>query len=351
MDGTRPADLYELLQVHPKADPQIIQKAYHTLMQRHHPDQGGDPDHAKRINAAYEILMDPDRRRTYDQVRLHMLRRKIAKSKVPTPSPSCPQFSADGVLVADERGHRVLLLTPQGDIKAEIGGSSGQSVRLKSPVFASHLADQHVLVVDHERVMELDEDWQVIWQITTPLKQPVHAERTPDGTTLVTDAATRTVTEFDEQGEPVWNLEGLLNPQSASRLTNGHTLVADTERLLEVSPQGKVSWSIPAQGLKALWKKGDRPFHTANFAQRLDNGHTLVADVEILWELTPSGEVCWCYDQLKEVEIRRAYRLENGHTLVDYAHLVKKGINQEILLLDSQSRPVWRHYYSQHRFI
>lgn len=347
-----PVDLYELLQVHPKADPQIIQKAYHTLMQRHHPDQGGSEEQAKRIVAAYEVLIDPDRRLAYDRLRLTALKQRIARPR-PTENSaiSCQQLAPDGILVADERGHRIVMLSVAGDIKVEIGGSSGHGLRVKSPRFAAFAGGPNVLLVDHERVVELDSDLHTVWQAPDPLKEPVHAERTHEGTTLITDLAARTVYEYDAEGELIWTIANLQSPQSATRLDNGNTLIADTDRLIEMSPQGKVAWSIPAIGLRALWQRGDRPFRSAVFAQRLANGHTLVTDVDAVLEVTRQGQVAWRFDQLKEVELRRAYRLDNGQTLIDYAHLVKKGINQEILLLDAQNRTVWRHYYSQHRFL
>lgn len=64
-------DHYALLQVHPDADLQVIKKAYHTLMLDlgAHPDRGGDPERAKQINRAWEILRDTDQRRAYDAER------------------------------------------------------------------------------------------------------------------------------------------------------------------------------------------------------------------------------------------------------------------------------------------
>ncbi|MEB3197581.1 MAG: DnaJ domain-containing protein [Candidatus Sericytochromatia bacterium] len=62
-------DYYEQLQVHPKASLAVIKRAYRTLMLElgHHPDRGGNPDQAKRITEAYEVLSDPVRRAAYDQ--------------------------------------------------------------------------------------------------------------------------------------------------------------------------------------------------------------------------------------------------------------------------------------------
>lgn len=61
---------YDVLQVSPNADPEIIKAAYRSLCQRHHPDKNpGNPDADKLIkiiNRAYEVLSDPVKRAGYD---------------------------------------------------------------------------------------------------------------------------------------------------------------------------------------------------------------------------------------------------------------------------------------------
>ena len=59
-------DLYRILQVDPSANPLVIQAAYRALAQIHHPDVSGDSDEMKRLNAAWEILGDAKKRRSYD---------------------------------------------------------------------------------------------------------------------------------------------------------------------------------------------------------------------------------------------------------------------------------------------
>lgn len=61
-------DLYEVLQLNPKADPDTIHRVYRLLAQRFHPDnkETGDEEEFKRITRAYEILGDPGRRASYD---------------------------------------------------------------------------------------------------------------------------------------------------------------------------------------------------------------------------------------------------------------------------------------------
>ena len=63
-------DLYSLLGLAPGATPADIKRAYRRLSRRYHPDiNPGDKAAAslyKQISEAYETLLDPDRRRSYD---------------------------------------------------------------------------------------------------------------------------------------------------------------------------------------------------------------------------------------------------------------------------------------------
>lgn len=59
-------DLYKVLHVDPSANPLVIQAAYRVLAQIFHPDVSGDSEEMKRLNAAWEVLRDPRKRRQYD---------------------------------------------------------------------------------------------------------------------------------------------------------------------------------------------------------------------------------------------------------------------------------------------
>jgi len=64
-------DYYEVLQVHPKAHPEIIKRAYRTLVSElhAHPDLGGSHQQMVLINRAYEVLSNPELRQDYDRWR------------------------------------------------------------------------------------------------------------------------------------------------------------------------------------------------------------------------------------------------------------------------------------------
>src|SRR5512141_1453222 len=64
-------DLYSVLGLKPTASPAEIKRAYRRLARRFHPDiNPGDPAAAVRfreVSEAYETLVDPERRRRYDE--------------------------------------------------------------------------------------------------------------------------------------------------------------------------------------------------------------------------------------------------------------------------------------------
>jgi molecular chaperone DnaJ len=65
-------DFYRVLGVSRDASDDAIKKAYRKLVFQHHPDRNPDSTHAepkiREINAAYEVVGDPEKRRTYDRL-------------------------------------------------------------------------------------------------------------------------------------------------------------------------------------------------------------------------------------------------------------------------------------------
>jgi len=71
-------DYYAILQVDPKAEPEVIEAAYLRLSRKYHPDNSGNPATGHRmgdINEAFRVLSDPASRRGYD------LRRSLRRSR------------------------------------------------------------------------------------------------------------------------------------------------------------------------------------------------------------------------------------------------------------------------------
>lgn len=65
----RARSLYEILQVDPRAEPEVLEAAFRRLARKYHPDVSGVDSGArmKELIAAYEVLRDPTRRRAYDR--------------------------------------------------------------------------------------------------------------------------------------------------------------------------------------------------------------------------------------------------------------------------------------------
>jgi DnaJ family protein A protein 2 len=60
-------EFYDLLGVAKDASAAAIKKAYRKKALKHHPDRGGDEAIFKEIQAAYDVLSDPEKKQLYDQ--------------------------------------------------------------------------------------------------------------------------------------------------------------------------------------------------------------------------------------------------------------------------------------------
>jgi curved DNA-binding protein CbpA len=59
-------DYYAMLGIPPDAEPEEVKQAFRKLAQLHHPDVGGDQATFMALKEAYDTLIDPDLRASYD---------------------------------------------------------------------------------------------------------------------------------------------------------------------------------------------------------------------------------------------------------------------------------------------
>lgn len=233
----------------------------------------------------------------------------------------------------DEPPGRLLLLDPTGEI-------AWQTARLKMPYDATRLVDGSYRV----NIIRARAVWTVAPDGTVRHEQPVGGypcshQLLPNGNLLVAgwdDDVPGFVREFDPAGTIVWSLEQLRWPWKAQRLANGHTLIADAglNRVYEVNQTGEEVWAVDGLG----------PTEPALFdalgpvyCQRLYDGNTLVSirALSTIVELDPRGRVVWEVGAEIVANQYSAQRLWNGNTLIaDAGHF-------RVIELNSDKQIVW----------
>ncbi|MBE0656564.1 MAG: J domain-containing protein [Bryobacteraceae bacterium] len=102
--GDGSVDYYELLQVHPKANGDMINRAYRLLAQIYHPDNQstGDESKFRQLVAAYKILSDEAARAAYDLARNTSLKSiwSVFKNSPPVTGLAGERRKRQGILAA-----------------------------------------------------------------------------------------------------------------------------------------------------------------------------------------------------------------------------------------------------------
>lgn len=113
-------DPYKVLQVDPEAEDEVIQAAYRRLAQKYHPDRSVGQaaiDRMVAINAAWEIIGDPERRASHDLAR---------RAPRPVPEAEAPA----GRTVSGDQAHP----SPAGQReRAQGAGGPGSAARRGAP--------------------------------------------------------------------------------------------------------------------------------------------------------------------------------------------------------------------------
>ena len=150
------ADHYEVLQVHPRAEPDVIRAAFRTLARKYHPDFGGDQRQMMAINDAWNVLSDRERRATYDASRLGIRTRPARPARPVMAEEDRPEAPSGPIAAAAERRAeaRGEPIGRQSGTILDFGRYSGWSVG----ALAAH-----------------DPDY-LLWLERTPYGRPLYAE-------------------------------------------------------------------------------------------------------------------------------------------------------------------------------
>ena len=201
--------------------------------------------------------------------------------------------------------------------------ASGATAELKFPLpaGATEIGRTLVCLYSRSRLIEIDSNGTQVWpkNAVAQISYPWDCKRLPNGNRLAVSVNSRMVAEFDESGRRVWYKEGLPNsPRSVQRLPNGNTLIAclGANRVMEISGKSgrlnmstEVKWDLTKIDGRAI---SGRP----SYAQRLENGNTLIAmygNGRVV-EVDREGRKVWEITGLSRPVVCR--RLDNGNTLV-----------------------------------
>lgn len=233
------------------------------------------------------------------------------QSLLPDPSRAAPNAQAansgtSSVYGREALGANTLVATGARGLACEFDPAGKEVWRMPFRAWsAERLGGGRTLLasLDEQQVVEVDQRGRVTWKYG-----PVGATRAKplaNGHLLVTDYPAGRVLEVDRDRSVVWEYRAPDPCFDAERLLNGHTLVACANVVQEVSPEGRVVWQWQVRG-------------RLNGLQSLPSGRLLVANygANEVAELDDVGQVVW---RLEESQPSDAFRLTDGHTLVTSA--------------------------------
>ncbi len=202
-----------------------------------------------------------------------------------------------------DRNKKVIFSYQLGDLNKELGT-------------AERLANGNTLITElgeQPRLLEVNTKGEVV--VNVPLQpetdnahmQTRMARKLANGNYLVPHLLAFAVKEYTPNGKIVQTFKTDLPalggraaknwPFTAIRLANGNTLINLTNgnKTIEVDNTGKVIWKISNEDVEGT------PFDDPCGAQRLPNGHTVIASYHApegikLFEVTPQKEIVWQYE-------------------------------------------------------
>lgn len=196
----------------------------------------------------------------------------IWRCEVPLKQPVFVDATRNGqqLLIADAGSHQVLIINRQQQVIWSYGQTDQPGREpgfLRQPSCLRLTAEGTVLIADsgNHRVIEVSQlSGQVRHRLAEKqqLEQPVWCERLPDGETLIVDAANyrllslgpeqalnQIFSYYQNQLDVRYRLQ---QPQTVIRRENGHYLLANAERIIEISPsQQRLLWFSLLTDLRA----------------------------------------------------------------------------------------------------
>jgi outer membrane protein assembly factor BamB len=198
------------------------------------------------------------------------------------------------------------------------------------------LAEIHLYVADHENrtVMKIKEDGTLLWNF--PNNNGHDVQLLKNGNILI---VTGEVQEVTPDKQIVWRVgrPTVQNAEAAQRLENGHTVIADNGQraVIELNEKNEEVWrfEVPNNNMRR------RP--TMRQVRRIANGNTLIcaSTEDEVWEVNPAKEIVWRY---KVPFPYLALRLANGNTLISSGDGYGSPRGWFVVEVDKDGKAVWK---------
>jgi hypothetical protein len=198
-------------------------------------------------------------------------------------------------------------------------------------------AERHIYCADHEtkRLIKIKEDGTLLWDC--PNNNGHDVQLLKNGNVLIVTGEVQEIAPdksiVHRIGKPT-----IENAESAQRLDNGHTVVADNGQhaVIELDEHDREIWRFDVPN------HNKRPRPTMRQMRRLASGNTLIcaSTEDEVWEVTPEKKIVWRY---KLPFPYLATRLENGNTLISSGDGFGSARGYYLIEVDKDGRTVWKY--------
>ena len=263
------------------------------------------------------------------------------------------------LLMADDSTHRLAILAPDGSFEWEtaIGAIHDASVLPNGNVLFQQGWTRIVEVTKDKQVVWEYDAAKSNGNAGRPVE--VHAfQRLADGLTMIVESGPARILEVDRAGHAVMEIKLKVNHPSthsdtrlARKLATGNYLVAhESDGIVrEYDQAGRVVWEyeVPLFGRERKGGHGPEAFGNSVFsASRLSNGHTLIGggNGHCVLEVTPQKEIVWKLEQndlpgITLAWVTRVERLPNGNTRFGNCHAGPE--NPQFIEVTKDKKVVW----------
>ena len=199
-------------------------------------------------------------------------------------------------------------------------------------------AQREIYVADHsiKKVLKINDDGKLLWEADNNNGHDVQLLK--NGDVLVN--CPPGVREYSPDGKIVWEVgkEVVSGAESAHRLDNGHTVIADNgkHRVIEIDANKKIVWSFDVPNTN------ERKGPTMRQVRRLENGNTLIcaSTLDKVIEISPEGKTVWEY-ALPFPYL--ATRLPNGNTIMSSGDGYGSPQGFFVIEVDKAGKTVWKY--------